>query len=62
MVGFGMLLFCYMSNMVGGGKKIMRINIVMGGRFCIKEEESKWFSSCKMGTYVKDPFLDSYYS
>jgi len=52
-----------MSNMVGGDKKIMRINIYNGGRFCIKEEEeSKWFSSCKMGTYVKDPFLDSYYS
>jgi len=42
-------LVCYMSNMVGGGKNL-RINIIMG-RFCI-EEESKWFSSCTMGTYM----------
>jgi hypothetical protein len=51
MVGFWdalvCLFVCYMSNMVGGGKNL-RINNIIMGRVCIKEE-SKWFSSCKMG-------------
>lgn len=43
---------CLLHEQHGGRWQKSENQYYNGGGFCIKEE-SKWFSSCKMGTYVR---------